>query len=165
MLRISKLTDYATVLLARLAAEPNQQLTAAQLAAQTRLGAATVSKLLKQLHGSGLVTSTRGLHGGYRLARPAAQISAAQILDALEGPMALTECARVIHQCSIESTCGVGRAWQRVNLAIRRSLQEISLLELAGLGADTARFAALERQLQHSRSVPLPSPTLRAEKP
>ena len=151
MLRISKLTDYATVLLARLAAEPERQLTAAQLSAQTRLGAATVSKLLKQLHGSGLVTSTRGLHGGYRLARPAAQISAAQILDALEGPMALTECARVTHQCGIESTCGVGRAWQRVSLAIRRSLQEISLVELAGLSAGGTRFAALERQLRASR--------------
>jgi FeS assembly SUF system regulator len=164
MLRISKLTDYATVLLARLAAEPERQLTAAQLAAQTRLGAATVSKLLKQLHGSGLVTSTRGLHGGYRLARPAAQISAAQILDALEGPMALTECARLTHQCGIESTCGVGRAWQRVNLAIRRSLQEITLLELAGLGVETTRFAALERQLRPTRAVPLPAPTLRAQK-
>ncbi len=151
MLRISKLTDYATVLLARLAAEPERQLTAAQLAAQTHLGAATVSKLLKQLHGCALVTSTRGLRGGYRLARPAAQISAAQILDALEGPMALTECARLAHTCSIESTCGVGRAWQRVNLAIRRSLQEISLVELAGLNAGSTRFAALERQLRVNR--------------
>jgi FeS assembly SUF system regulator len=164
MLRISKLTDYATVLLARLAAEPGRQATAARLSAETRLGAATVSKLLKQLHASGLVTSTRGLHGGYRLARPAAQISAAQILDALEGPMALTECSRGTHQCGIESTCGVGRAWQRVNLAIRRSLQEITLLELAGLGAQSTRFAALERQLRTTRAVPLPPIDLRAEK-
>jgi FeS assembly SUF system regulator len=164
MLRISKLTDYATVLLARLAAEPERQLTAAQLAVQTRLGAATVSKLLKQLHGSGLVTSTRGLRGGYRLARPAVQISAAEILDALEGPMALTECAQSTHRCGIESTCGVGRAWQRVNLAIRRSLQEISLLELAGLSIETTRFAALERQLRTTRSSPLPPLAVRAEK-
>ena len=164
MLRISKLTDYATVLLARLAAEPERQLTAAQLSAQTRLGAATVSKLLKQLHGGGLVSSTRGLHGGYRLARAAADISAAQILDALEGPMALTECARHTHQCGIESTCGVGRAWQRVNLAIRRSLQEVSLLELAGLGVETTRFAALERPLRSARGVSLPVVNVRADK-
>src|ERR1700675_1094313 len=150
MLRISKLTDYATVILGRLAAEPARRFTAGQLALATHLAAPTVSKLLKQLHRRGLVNSTRGLHGGYRLARPAAEISAAQILDALEGPMALTECARVRHQCGIESTGGVGRAWQRVNLAIRRSLQEISLLELAGLGVETTRFAALERQLRHS---------------
>ena len=154
MLRISKMTDYATVLLARLAARPEQQFTAAQLAAQTRLAAPTVSKVLKQLHRCELVLSTRGLHGGYRLARPAAEITAAQILDALEGPMALTECAQQTHQCSIESTCGVGRAWQRVNQAIHRSLQEMTLLELAGLGGEPVRFAALERQLRARRLAP-----------
>ena len=138
MLRISKLTDYATVILAQLAAEPAQRLTAGQLAAQTRLSAATVSKLLKQMHRHGLVDSTRGLHGGYRLARPAADISAAQILDALEGPMALTECASSASHCCIEKTCAVGRSWQRVNIAIRRALTGISLLELAGLAAPTA---------------------------
>ena len=152
MLRISKMTDYATVLLARLAAAPDRQLTAAQLASQSRLSAPTVSKVLKQLHRRGLVTSTLGLRGGYRLARPAAEITAAQILDALEGPMALIECARQTHQCSIESTCGVGRAWQRVNLAIRRSLQEITLVELAGLGGEPVRFAALERALRGGRA-------------
>jgi hypothetical protein len=76
MLRISKLTDYATVILARLAAEPTHRFTAGQLASQTRLAAPTVSKLLKQLHRRGLVNSTRGLHGGYLLARPAIEINA-----------------------------------------------------------------------------------------
>jgi len=155
MLRISKMTDYATVLLARLAVAPEDQLTAAQLARQTRLAPTTVSKVLKQLHRRELVHSTRGLRGGYRLARPAAQITAAQILDALEGPMALIECAQQTHQCTIESTCGVGRAWQRVNIAIRRSLQEITLVELAGLGGEPVRFAALERQLRGGRVEPL----------
>ena len=151
MLRISKMTDYATVILARLAAAPEQQFTAAQLVEQTRLGQPTVSKVLKVLHRRGLLHSTRGLRGGYRLARPAAEINAAQILDALEGPVALIECARHVHYCSIESTCGVGRSWQRVSLAIRRALQEITLVELAGLGGETVRFAALERQLRGSR--------------
>ena len=148
MIRISKLTDYATVLLARLAARPQSQFTSAQLAAESHLATPTVSKLLKQLQRAGLVQSTLGTHGGYRLARPAIEISAAQILDAMEGPMAMVECARHEHQCGIESTCGVGRAWQRVNLAIRRSLQEISLLDLAGLSAEPVHFAALERQLR-----------------
>ena len=163
MLRISKLTDYATVLLARLAMAPQQQHTAAQLAAQTRLALPTVSKVLKQLQRHELVTSTRGLHGGYRLARAPAQITAAQILDALEGPMALIECAQQPHHCGIESTCGVGRAWQRVNLAIRRSLQEITLLELAGLSGEPVRFAALERQLRGRGEPPSGSAT-RAER-
>jgi FeS assembly SUF system regulator len=135
MLRISKLTDYATVILARLAARPEQRFTATQLAAGTRLAAPTVSKLLKQLQRSELVHSTRGLHGGYLLARPASQITAAQILDALEGPVALTECASSASHCCIETTCLVSKAWQRVNLAVRRSLQEITLTELAGLAA------------------------------
>ena len=93
MLRISRLTDYATVLLAALAGEPARVQTAAALAEQTHIAAPTVSKLLKQLQRTGLVVSTRGLHGGYQLARPAAQISAAAILDALEGPVALTDCS------------------------------------------------------------------------
>jgi FeS assembly SUF system regulator len=135
MLRISKLTDYATVILARLASEPGRRFTAAQIATETRLASPTVAKLLKQLHRHGLVLSTRGTHGGYLLSRPAVDISAAQILDALEGPVALTECSSSASHCCIETTCLVSKAWQRVNLAVRRSLQEITLLELAGINA------------------------------
>ena len=152
MLRISKLTDYATVILARLAAEPERRFTAALMATETRLAAPTVSKLLKQLHRRGLVLSTRGLHGGYLLARPAAQISAAQILDALEGPVALTECASADSHCCIESTCLVSKAWRRMNLAVRNSLQEITLLELAGL---TGSPAPLERRVSLTHRGPL----------
>src|SRR5271169_6101401 len=104
MLRISRLTDYATVLLAALASEPGRVQTAAALAAQTHIAAPTVSKLLKQLQRAGLVVSTRGLHGGYQLARPATQISAAAILDALEGPLTLTDCAAGHGHCEIEET-------------------------------------------------------------
>jgi len=148
MLRISRLTDYATVLLATLASEPQRVQTATSLAEQTRIAAPTVSKLLKQLQRAGLVTSTRGLHGGYQLARPAAQISAAAILDALEGPVALTDCSVGHGQCEIEATCRVGRVWQRLNLAIRRALYEVSLAQLAGLDAPPARLATLEREMK-----------------
>jgi FeS assembly SUF system regulator len=147
MLRISKLTDYATVILARLAAEPDRRFTATQIAAETHLASPTVSKLLKQLHRQGLVMSTRGAAGGYVLARPAAEITAAQIVDALEGPVALTECAGVTSHCGIERICRVGQSWQRVNLAIRRSLQEITLLELAGLSMSASRSSPLDRGL------------------
>src|ERR1700684_3008478 len=91
MLRISKLTDYATVVLAALAEQPDQLRTAAALAGRTRIAAPTVSKLLKQLHKAGLLTSTRGLHGGYQLARPPGQITVAAILDALEGTLNPTD--------------------------------------------------------------------------
>jgi FeS assembly SUF system regulator len=148
MLRISRLTDYATVLLATLASEPQRVQTAASLAEQTRIAAPTASKLLKQLHRAGLVSSTRGLHGGYQLARPAAQISAAAILDALEGPVALTDCSAGHGQCEIEESCRVGRVWQRLNLAIRRALYEVSLAQLAGLDAPPARLPTLERDMK-----------------
>jgi len=148
MLRMSRLTDYATVLLAALAGEPGRVQTAASLAEQTRLAAPTVCKLLKQLQRAALVSSTRGPRGGYQLARPAAQISAAAILDALEGPLALTDCSAGHGNCEIEDTCRVGRVWQRLNLAIRRSLYEVSLAQLAGLEAAPARLPALEREMK-----------------
>ncbi len=148
MIRITKLTDYATVLLAAMAREPQRRFPAAALARQTRIGAATVSKLLKQLQRSGFVHSTRGLRGGYQLARPPQSISAAAILDALEGPVALTDCSAGQGRCELEDGCQVGRAWQRVNLSIRRALYDISLAELAGLDAAGARMPPTEREIK-----------------
>jgi FeS assembly SUF system regulator len=148
MVRISRLTDYATVILAALAGEPDRVLNAHHLAERTRIAAPTVSKLLKQLQRAGLVSSTRGQHGGYRLARPAAQISAAAILDALEGPVAITDCAVGQGHCDIEDSCRVSRVWQRLNAAIRRSLTEVTLAQLAGLDAPQFHGPALERELK-----------------
>ncbi|MGH8139294.1 MAG: SUF system Fe-S cluster assembly regulator [Steroidobacteraceae bacterium] len=148
MLRISKLTDYATVILAVLAEQPDHVQTATALAEQTRIALPTVSKLLKQLQRAGLVASTRGLHGGYQLARPATQISAAAILDALEGPVALTDCSVGHGNCDIEDTCRVGRVWQRLNLAIRRSLYDVSLAQLAGIDLTQLRLPELEREMK-----------------
>jgi FeS assembly SUF system regulator len=158
MLRISRLTDYATVVLATLAEEPQRVQTATALAERTRIAAPTVSKLLKQLQRANLVSSTRGLHGGYQLARPAAQITAADILDALEGPVALTDCAAGEGHCGIENHCRVGRVWQRLNLAIRRSLQDVSLAQLAGIDASQVRLPTLEREVK----LPLPRPPARS---
>src|SRR5437588_9125934 len=126
MLRISRLTDYATVLLAALASEPDRVQTAAALAEQTHIAPPTVCKLLKQLQRAGLVTSTRGLHGGYQLARAAAQISAASILDALEGPMALTDCSAGPGNREVEGNCRVRRGLQPLNPAIRLALTDWS---------------------------------------
>ena len=133
MLRISKMTDYGTVILAAMAQEPLQRKNAAILAARTHIAAPTVSKVLKQLHRAGLVSSTRGLHGGYQLARAATRISAGAILDALEGPLAITDCSAGHGHCGIEHSCHVGRAWQRLNHVVRRALNDVSLAQLAGL--------------------------------
>jgi FeS assembly SUF system regulator len=133
MLRISKLTDYGTVILAYMAAQHGRVLAAAELAERTGIALPTVSKLLKKLQRSGLVCSTRGSHGGYHLAHPAAQVTAAQILDALEGPVAITECSSQHSNCGIEASCRIGHAWQRLNGAIRQALNEVTLAQLSGL--------------------------------
>jgi FeS assembly SUF system regulator len=132
MLRISKLTDYGTVILAALAAPPDRRHTAAEVAETTRLALPTVSKILKSFHRAGLVTSVRGSHGGYRLARPPAQISAAAIIDAIEGPVAITECSGDHNACDLAASCSTGGSWQQINAAIRRSLDGISLAQLSG---------------------------------
>ena len=154
MLRISRLTDYATVILATLASDPGRVQTATALAEQTHIAAPTVSKLLKQLQRAALVSSTRGLHGGYQLARPASEISAAAILDALEGPLALTDCSAGHGQCGIEQTCRVGRVWQRLNQVIRRSLYEVTLAQLAGLDPAQLQLPELEREIKFAARRP-----------
>jgi len=147
MLRIGKLTDYATVILATLAADRARLQNASLLAERTHIAAPTVAKLLKQLHRAGLVNSTRGTHGGYQLSRSPDAISAAAILDALEGPLALTDCSVGTGHCCLEESCTVGRTWQKVNVAIRKSLSEISLAQLAGLDA-RAPAVLIERELK-----------------
>jgi FeS assembly SUF system regulator len=128
MLRISRLTDYATVILASIG--DGGLASAADIAERTHIGLPTVSKLLKELQHAGLLRSVRGAHGGYQLARPAALINAADIIDAVEGPVALTECAGGAGNCEIQTTCLVGNGWQRISRAIRRALHEVSLEEL-----------------------------------
>ena len=130
MLRMSKLTDYGTMVLAELATNDQGLSTASQVADATHLALPTVSKLLKSLAHSGLVVYARGVQGGYALARPAAAISAAEILDALEGPVALTDCSSSSGSCDLESYCRVGTAWQRINHSIRRALEGVSLADL-----------------------------------
>lgn len=130
MLRISRLTDYGTVVLAQLANADAQMASASELSAATSIALPTVSKLLKSLAKAGLVTSTRGSQGGYKLSRAAHEISAADVIDALEGPVSITECSTDSSSCDLESVCCVGSAWQRINVAIRRSLDEVSLADL-----------------------------------
>lgn len=129
MLRISKMTDYATLVLARLEHGAGTT-SASEMASATGIGTATVSKLLKILSRAGLVISQRGSAGGYQLARPANEISAAQIIDAVEGPVSITACSDADHTCQLEPICGVGSAWQKINIAIRNSLDDISLADL-----------------------------------
>jgi FeS assembly SUF system regulator len=157
MLRMGKMTDYATVVLASLAHEPGCARAAADLADRTRLSRPTVSKVLKGLQRAGMVISSRGAQGGYRLARRPDQITAAQILDVFEGPIAITECSGASSQCGIERQCKVGGAWQRVNAAIRRALEDVTLHQLAGLDSAGLRVADLAAEMR-VKSQQTPSP-------
>ena len=127
MLRISKLTDYGTLVLAQLPTNGEGLASSGQVAAATYLSQPTVSKLLKALAHAGLVVSERGSHGGYALARPDDEITAAEIIDAIEGPVAITECSSAVSHCRLEPTCQVGSAWQGISRSIRRALTEVSL--------------------------------------
>lgn len=145
MLRISKLTDYGTVVLACLAGSAGRVQSAAEVSEATGIAPPTVRKLLKSLARAGLVASTRGANGGYELARPAHEISAASVIDALEGPVSITECSATDGQCDFEDVCNVGNAWQRINVAIRRALEDVNLIDLmrANSPVPNFRFAGL----------------------
>jgi FeS assembly SUF system regulator len=132
MLRISKLTDYGIVLLARLAAAPRDaQLSARELAETAELPLPVVSKMLKELASAGLLESLRGSKGGYRLARDPAEVTVAELVHALEGPIALMECAVGPGQCASEASCQVQEPWQRINRAVHEALSRVTLAELA----------------------------------
>ncbi len=153
MLRISKLTDYGTVVLAHLAGRSGV-VSAADVASSTGVAPPTVSKLLKALGRAGLVHSTRGASGGYELARAPRDISAAEIIDALEGPVSITECSSDESHCEHEDVCNVGGAWQRINVAIRRALDDVSLEDLlrSNSPVPTFHFAGLPVSVEGTAS-------------
>ena len=127
MLRVTKLTDYATVVLTVLAAAPDAVLSANELAERAGIEVPTAAKVLKPLAQAGLVEGFRGANGGYRLARDAGEVTLADIVEAMEGPLAMTECSIHQGQCGIEDSCGVRGNWQRVNAVIAEALRGISL--------------------------------------
>jgi FeS assembly SUF system regulator len=132
MLRMTKQTDYGFVLLSHLAAEPERVVNAPDLAHETRLPLPMVSKILKLLARNELLRSHRGVKGGYSLARRPAEVTAAQILRALEGPVALTVCIEGSPgECERESFCQVRRHWQAINEAVDDALGGITLDSLA----------------------------------
>jgi FeS assembly SUF system regulator len=130
MLRITKLTDYATVVLTTLAASPTGVHSAAELAERARLELPTVSKVLKPLAHAGLVTSFRGANGGYSLARPPSQISLIDIVEAIEGRLGMTECSGEHSHCEHQPHCGVQSHWRRINDVISHTLRGMSLAEM-----------------------------------
>jgi FeS assembly SUF system regulator len=144
MLRMTKQADYGFVLLSRLAAAPGRVANAPELASETRLPIPTVSKILKLLAKEGVLRSSRGVHGGYSLAKPPGAISAAELLTALEGPVALTLCIEnTPGECNHETYCLVRGHWQRINQALEEALGRITLAELAGAARPAERVVQI----------------------
>ena len=133
MLRITKLTDYGIVLLVHLAHhETASSQNARTMAEATSLPLPVVSKILKSLAQGGLLTSQRGAKGGYALSRRPEEINVAEIIDALEGPIALMECSAGPGGCDQETSCAVRDPWQQINQAILETLRHVTLRELVG---------------------------------
>jgi FeS assembly SUF system regulator len=133
MLRISKLTDYAIVLLSLFTRSQAQERNARELAGQTQLPLPTVSKILKTLCRGGLLVSRRGASGGYTLARPPEEISIAEVIAAIEGPIALTDCSTDAPSgCDFEPQCPVRANWRRINRVVQGALAQLKLTDMAG---------------------------------
>ncbi len=132
MIKLSRLTDYGVVVMSQMAQDMAAMKTAPELAAATGVPTPTVAKLLKMLVKGGLVESWRGVNGGYALTRNIDDITAADIIEALEGPVALTACVDGSDaDCGVESLCPMRGGWEKVNRAIRAALEEVTLAELS----------------------------------
>ncbi|MEZ5695679.1 MAG: SUF system Fe-S cluster assembly regulator [Sphingomonadaceae bacterium] len=132
-MRLSNLADYAVVTMSAAARHcGGGRVAAAELAQETGLPAPTVQKLVSKLVSAGLLRSVRGAHGGLQLARPAAAITLADIVEAVEGPIALTACVDGM-DCAVDHTCSVKPHWPVVNDALRSALASVPLTQLAQL--------------------------------
>ncbi|MGM0517162.1 MAG: SUF system Fe-S cluster assembly regulator [Pseudomonadota bacterium] len=136
MLKISRLSDYAIVLLTALAGDAKsgtgqRRANARALAEETGISMPTVGKLLKLLHGEGIVYSRQGRAGGYFLARPAEAISLAEIIEAIDGPIAMTDCFRPDHDCAMQGDCAVRPHWEAINRGVHALLDATTLADMS----------------------------------
>tara|TARA_Y100001970_G_scaffold262921_1_gene347768 strand:- start:14859 stop:15317 length:459 start_codon:yes stop_codon:yes gene_type:complete len=132
MIKLSKMADYGVILMVQLARKPALVTTASALAEATGLPVPTVSKLLKLLSRAGLLESRRGTKGGYAISRPLTVVTVADIVSAVEGPIALTECMTAEGTvCEIEALCPTRSNWRQINHALITALDNVSLAEMA----------------------------------
>ena len=137
MLRISKLADYGTIIMVYLANQDPRYCNARDIALNTHLNTPTVSKLLKLLTTGGLLTSIRGVNGGYGLKRSTDEISIADIIYALETQRGLTECSNNTTLCSLQSNCNMQSNWQIISKLLEDALASVSLSAFAKLNLPT----------------------------
>lgn len=132
MVRLSRLADYAVMVMTHIAQNDHGAHTAAGIAVATQLPMPTVAKILARLRREGLLASKRGVKGGYILAHEATAISAGAIVAAMDGPLALTQCSKSdFRPCEVEPLCPSRAGLHRINLAVRKALDDMSLADLA----------------------------------
>ncbi|MGI4877180.1 MAG: SUF system Fe-S cluster assembly regulator [Janthinobacterium lividum] len=132
MIRLTNLADYAVVVMTAAARSVDPRLSASAVAAMTGIPVPTVAKLMGTLKRAGLLASTRGVAGGFRLARPVDAISVADIVEAVDGPIALTNCQHgQVSACALEGSCTVRPHWAPINIAVRAALAAVTLADLA----------------------------------
>jgi len=142
MIKLSKMTDYGVVIMSEMGHIEGRVMNAPDLSLYTGLKVPTAAKILRLLAKSGLLTSIRGAHGGYRLDRSPSDISIAEIVRVLEGPVAVTSCVDDSHEdCSVEQCCPMRGGWETINRAINTALEEVTLADMS-----------------HGTSKPVPAP-------
>lgn len=149
MLRLSKMTDYAVVVMGQLASRPDHRQSATSIAEKTGIPQATVGQVLKSLSIAELVDGARGAQGGYILCHPASKISVAEIVVAMDGPVAITACVDGADDpCSVQAGCLLRGSWDAVNVAIEDALKNVTLEEML---APLFRFSSPDFIQQEAR--------------
>ena len=135
MIRLTNLADYAVVVMTAAAKSPERRLSAPEVALVTGIPVPTVAKLMGTLARAGLLAASRGAGGGFQFCRPAGEVSIAAIIEAVDGPIALTQCQHpsdgvAASDCSIGSSCSVRGHWAPINRAVRDALSAVTLADL-----------------------------------
>tara|TARA_R110002072_G_scaffold15283_1_gene61527 strand:- start:127 stop:600 length:474 start_codon:yes stop_codon:yes gene_type:complete len=157
MIKLSKMTDYGVVIMSEMARQPGRTMTAPDISLYTGLPVPTAAKILRTLAKSPFLSSQRGAHGGYSLARRPADISIAEIVRAMEGPVAVTSCVDdATPDCSVEEKCPMRGGWEKINRALNAALEEVTLADMC---QDTQQIHAVLRE----RAIPRPGTALQAE--
>jgi len=150
MIKLTNLADYAVVLMSELARR-DQRANASELAEETAIPVPTVSKILGAMSRAGLLASHRGLKGGFTLARPAGEISVADVIEAVDGPIALVNCIEnAPGECDYEPICNMRTHWQVINAAVKDGLQRVTLADVSG---DVPPFSAFQDALAPHRDA------------
>jgi FeS assembly SUF system regulator len=152
MIKLSRFADYAVVVLAELSRGGDLRLSASDLSLRCQLPEPTVAKILKSLTRAGVLSSTRGVNGGYGLTRQPADITVADIITAMDGPISLTDCADSRSNCVLEGQCSMHGRWSKVNLAIRTALESVTLIDLMQTGL---RAPAMTKSVAEPKSETL----------